>query len=193
MTLVAEYIDPDVFTVAGTFSPTECATLIERAESIGFDAASVRTLSGPKMMAHIRNNDRVNLDDPLLAAVMWERVAHLLPILDDQNAVGVDHRLRFYRYVPGQEFKRHKDGAVTNESGCTSKLSFLIYLNDDFDGGSTTFRHYAGSGNSRRKVERVVWPSTGSALLFRHERWHEGAAVTSGRKYVLRSDVFYSG
>jgi hypothetical protein len=28
-------------------------------------------------------------------------------------------------------------------------------------------------------------------LFFKHERWHEGAPVRSGRKYVLRTDVLY--
>jgi hypothetical protein len=38
-----------------------------------------------------------------------------------------------------------------------------------------------------------VWvtPETGLGLLFDHYLLHEGAAVTSGRKYVLRSDVIY--
>jgi len=192
MTLTAQFIDPDVFTVAGVFTAAECSALIERAESIGFDAASVRTRSGPKMMTNIRNNDRVNLDDPELAELMWTRIASLLPQLDGQQAVGVDKRLRFYRYEPGQEFKRHKDGAVESDDGCTSKLSYLIYLNGDFEGGATTFRDYVGKGESRRKIERIVTPVTGLALLFRHQRWHEGSALTAGRKYVLRSDVFYS-
>ena len=192
MALVSEFVNPDVFTVAGAFTAAECSALIERAESIGFDAASVRTRSGPRMMTKIRNKDRVNLVDPELAELMWSRVASILPVLDDQRPVGVDHQLRFYRYEPGQEFKRHKDGAVTNNDGCTSKLSYLIYLNDNFDGGATTFRDYVGKGESQRKVVHVVTPVIGSALLFRHERWHEGSALTSGRKYVLRSDVFYA-
>ena len=192
MTLIAEFVDPDIFTVAGVFSAAECSELIERAETIGFEAASVRTQSGQKMMTNIRNNDLVNLDDPELAALMWPRISHVLPAIDDQRAVGVDFRLRFYRYEPGQEFKRHKDGAVCNDDGLVSKLSYLVYLNSDFDGGSTTFRDYKGKGESWRKTEHVVSPVTGSALLFRHERWHEGSGLTSGRKYVLRSDVFYS-
>ena len=191
MKLVAEFIDPDVFTIAGVFTADECSALIDRAESIGFDAASVRTHSGSKMMTHIRNNDRVNLDDAELANLMWSRIASTLPVLDDQRPISVDTRLRFYRYEPGQEFKRHKDGAVTNDDGFTSKLSYLIYLNGDFSGGATTFRDYVGKGESRRKIEHVVTPVTGSALLFRHRRWHEGSALTAGRKYVLRSDVFY--
>jgi hypothetical protein len=30
------------------------------------------------------------------------------------------------------------------------------------------------------------------ALIFEHQLLHEGAAVTQGRKYVLRSDVMYN-
>ncbi len=192
MTLVANYFDQDAFTVAGVFSADECVALIERAEAIGFDAASVRTRSGQKMMTNIRNNDRVNLNDPELANLMWTRISSVLPHLDDQEAVGVNCRQRFYRYKPGQEFKRHKDGSVTNDEGDVSKLSYLVYLNDGFEGGSTTFRDYVGKGDSRRKVENVVTPSAGTALLFRHERWHEGAPLTVGVKYVLRTDVFYA-
>jgi hypothetical protein len=36
-----------------------------------------------------------------------------------------------------------------------------------------------------------VVPRTGMALLFQHRVWHEGCEVTSGVKYVLRSDVMY--
>lgn len=192
MALEAEFVDPDVFTIAGVLSVAECVALIGRAESVGFDAASVRTQSGPKMMPNIRNNDRVNIDDHELAETMWSRVSSILPILDDKQPVGVDDHLRFYRYESGQEFKRHKDGSVSNDSGWTSKLSYLIYLNDDFNGGDTIFRNYVGKGESRQKVEHVVKPTTGTALLFRHERWHEGSVMTAGRKYVLRSDVFYT-
>ncbi|MEL6107399.1 MAG: 2OG-Fe(II) oxygenase [Planctomycetota bacterium] len=191
MTRSTHYVDSDIFIVAGVFSREECHALILRAEAIGFAAASVRTRSGPKMMTNIRNNDRANLDDVQLSELMWSRVASILPPLEDERPSGVDHRLRFYRYQPGQEFKRHKDGSVTNENGHVSRLSYLVYLNSDFTGGTTTFRSYVGKGQSRRKVEHVITPETGSALLFRHERWHEGTAITSGRKYVLRSDVFY--
>ena len=45
---------------------------------------------------------------------------------------------------------------------------------------------------TREKIEFAVMPATGTALLFRHERWHEGTPVVIGAKYVLRSDVFYA-
>jgi len=38
-----------------------------------------------------------------------------------------------------------------------------------------------------------ITPAAGTALFFTHEIWHEGAQVTVGRKYVLRTDVLYAG
>jgi prolyl 4-hydroxylase len=66
-------------------------------------------------------------------------------------------------------------------NGEQSMLTFMLYLNGDFEGGETNFQ----SGVS-------VKPETGMVLVFRHALFHEGAAVTSGRKYVLRSDVMFS-
>lgn len=124
--------------------------------------------------------------------LMWERVRSLLPEIDGATACGVDSDLRFYRYFPGQQFKRHKDGSVLSQDGWRSKLSYLIYLNDDCDGGTTRF--YVQHDQDGRCEESTfdVRPATGSALLFRHQIWHEGTPVLSGRKYILRTDVFYS-
>ena len=183
--------DKDIFTVTGLLTASECADLIARGESIGFEPASVRTESGQKMMTNIRNNDRVVFTDEKLARELWERIAAVLPILDGTAPCGVDACLRFYRYVPGQKFNRHKDGSVTNEQGEISKLSYLIYLNK-CDGGETVFRDYVEIDGQRQKNEIRIEPEVGSALLFRHERWHEGSPVASGKKYVIRTDVFYA-
>lgn len=189
--MTAEFHAPDIFTISGVFSKSECDSLIQRAEEIGFSSAEVRTKTGSELMTNIRNNDRVNFQDSELAQLMWSRVSDVLPVLDGKHAVGTDDRLRFYRYAAGQQFRRHKDGSVSRDDGCVSQLSYLIYLNDDFEGGETKFREYSGTGASRRKRELTISPVTGSALLFQHERWHEGVVLTAGRKYVLRSDVFY--
>jgi hypothetical protein len=55
----------------------------------------------------------------------------------------------------------------------------LVYLNDEFTGDTTDFREFQ------------VAPKAGMALLFVHHSWHEGAAVTAGTKYVVRSHVMY--
>jgi prolyl 4-hydroxylase len=57
----------------------------------------------------------------------------------------------------------------------------MVYLNDDFDGGHTRFE------------DAIICPAAGMALFFAHHLLHEGAVITRGRKYVLRTDVMYSG
>ena len=91
---------------------------------------------------------------------------------------GLPKDLRFYKYRPGELFRRHKDGPWS-EGGLTSQLTFLIYLNEGFSGGSTDFDGFS------------INPTEGDALFFIHDTWHCGAEVTHGEKYVLRSDVFY--
>ncbi len=168
-----------VFTIDGFLDGDECARLIALAESHGFVAAGVRTEQGQKSMPAIRNNQRAQFASPEWVAALWQRLSAIaLPELDGQRAAGLPRDLRFYKYAAGERFKMHKDGPW-REDGQSSKLTFLVYLNDGFDGGATDFRDF------------LVAPATGSALLFVHDTWHEGAPVTGGLKYVLRSDVMY--
>ena len=50
----------------------------------------------------------------------------------------------------------------------------------------------AKRSDRREKIVHAVEPHAGSALLFRHNRWHESEPLKSGVKYVLRSDMFFA-
>jgi hypothetical protein len=177
MRLVAH--SPRAFSIEGFIEPEECEQLIALAEREGFASAGVRTADGPKAMPAIRNNERAMLPSPSWVELLWQRLQGVaLPEVGGQTPKGLPRDLRFYRYAPGQRFKMHKDGPW-HEDGLTSRLTLLVYLNDGFTGGDTDFREFR------------VKPETGAALLFIHDTWHEGAAVESGTKYVLRSDVLY--
>lgn len=187
-------IDKDIFTVSDLFMPLECQELIAKGEAIGFEAASVTTSSGPQMMTGIRNNDRVIMEDQAFARAVWERVQAMVPQeIEGCRVRGLDERFRFYRYDPGQRFKRHADGSVEAADGGKSRLTFLIYLNDGYEGGETIFSDYTFEGGKTVVHETKVAATIGMGLFFVHERKHEGAPVTSGRKYVLRTDVMYEG
>ena len=105
------------------------------------------------------------------------------------TAVGVNERIRFYRYDPGQQFDWHTDGFFRRDELEQSRLTFMVYLNDGFAGGETSF---SGDGCTPRFADFSVTPSTGLALFFTHMLPHKGQPVTEGRKYVLRTDVMYS-
>lgn len=169
-----------VYTIDHVLTAAECEAIIRRAEETGFAAAALNTLDGPQVDRDVRNNDRVMLDDPGLAAELWSRVApHIPPLWAGRQARGLNERFRFYRYTPGQRFTWHVDGAYERETGERSFLTLLIDLNEGYEGGATKFHHLAVDGR------------TGMALVFDHVLPHEGAELTRGAKYVLRSDVMY--
>jgi hypothetical protein len=93
-----------------------------------------------------------------------------------------------YGGLPGntRELGNHMDGTTRlpgSKSG-RSCTTLLIYLNDDFEGGTTTFM----SGHDGVAVHSIV-PGPGKAVLLRQDTWHSGDLVTSGVKYLLRTDV----
>lgn len=184
------HLADDLFTVDHVLSPIECAALIERAEALGFEHAAVRMPSGPQMRTDIRDNDRVEWEDDPLASMLWQRCYSILPKLAGASPVGLDSHFRFYRYDVGQRFKAHKDGSVVKNTTEQSRLSFLVYLNADLVGGETVFYAHERVAGVRPVVARIQ-PEVGLGLFFRHEWWHEGAPLMQGRKYVLRTDVYY--
>ncbi|WCM99926.1 2OG-Fe(II) oxygenase [Acidovorax sp. GBBC 1281] len=161
-------------------TPAECGQLIQLARDTGFIAAQVRTHGGPRPMPQVRNNQRAMVESASWVALLWQRLSQVeLSEIEGARAVGLPKDLRFYQYTPGQRFKMHKDGPW-QEGGLTSALTFLVYLNEGFEGGATDFKTFQ------------VQPTQGMALLFIHDTWHEGGTLVQGTKYVLRSDVLYA-
>jgi prolyl 4-hydroxylase len=102
--------------------------------------------------------------------------------------------LQGVKYEIGQYFNAHHDAYegirkenLTKESG-NRYWSFLIYLNDDFEGGSTNFP----------KLQYEITPKKGMALFWQNirpngdmidESLHEGKLVLTGKKYVITTCI----
>jgi hypothetical protein len=163
--------------------------LIAQAERQQFEEATVNTASGHLRRENLRNNDRVISDDGKLSAELWASASAFVPRnFKGRIACGLNERMRFYRYDPGQKFDWHQDGYYERENGERSQFTFMVYLNDGFGGGGTSFVDPHG----RLFDPFTVVPKKGSALFFYHHLDHRGDEVTSARKYVLRSDVMYA-
>ncbi|MDB5341566.1 MAG: hypothetical protein JWN70_7185 [Planctomycetaceae bacterium] len=181
--LKQEYLKDMIFVIDEFISPEECQQFIARSEEIGYDEATITTRSGPMMRKDIRNNTRVMFDDLELADRLFDRAKpYLVPTRSSRQPIGFNERFRFYRYEPGQRFAPHFDGPFDRGNGERSMFSFLIYLNEDFEGGETRFFE---------PQEIAIKPQTGQALAFYHQQLHEGAVLLRGVKYVLRTDVMY--
>jgi prolyl 4-hydroxylase len=165
-----------IVTIPEILSSAECSDHIARSEQIGYGPAPF----ADSIDERVRNNERVIVDDDSLSTLFWSRIrAHVPDLLDGREATGVNERFRYYRYRPGQKFALHRDGFFRRENGEESKLTCILYLNDDFIGGETAVKNV------------IVAPRRGMALIFRHEFLHEGRPVLDGTKYVLRTDVMY--
>jgi prolyl 4-hydroxylase len=187
--LVAEELDAGrIWVVRSFLSPNECGEFIRLSESHTYETGLV----AGQVLASVRNNDRVILDDPALATRLFERASSFLPKeVEDDVISGFNERFRFYRYQPGQTFKVHRDGSFMRMMPCEfSRVTFMVYLNEQLSGGETRF--FAGMREAMdREAFLTVRPETGMALIFRHDIFHEGSVVTKGTKYVLRTDVMY--
>ena len=74
----------------------------------------------------------------------------------------------------------------------------LIYLNEDFSGGTTNYWRNHDDIHCRflkevddKSPSHYIQPRTGRAVLQEQTLWHEGAAPTSGTKYILRTDIIH--
>ena len=188
--MIKEELDSHkIFVLREFLSPDECAVLIRRSEALRYEMGTV----GGVIAEGIRNNERVLIDDTLLASSLFERAAPWLSKeVHGRHLVRFNKRWRFYRYRPGQTFQPHRDGSYLSfHTYEQSEVTFMIYLNDGMTGGETRFFRDAEQA-MHGHAYLTVQPITGAALVFLHSIWHEGAVVHSGEKYVLRTDVMYT-
>lgn len=176
----AIYHTDKIWTITDFLSREECEVLIDMSEQISYQEAEVSLSSGAQMMKGLRNNYRVVHTDTALTAKFWQALKEHCPSeIEDHDAVGLNEQFRFYKYESAQRFKRHIDGRFKRNETEESRITFMIYLNDGFEGGETAFDTV------------TIQPKAGDALCFIHELKHEGCPVTSGIKYALRSDIMY--
>jgi len=173
-------VSAHIFTIDNFWTKQECKDFISKSEELGYEAATVDTDKGAKVIQSVRNNNRVIYTDFELAKIIWKKLQSFAPDrIGNSIAVGLNEMFRFYRYQPGQEFKKHIDQSFIRSELEASYYTFMIYLNEDYEGGSTTFSKIS------------IQPRQGMALIFLHSLEHEGSAVTRGIKYVLRTDIMY--
>jgi len=172
------------------FEPDLCAWLIERAQPLQTPARIYDFVSGLPRPDPGRSNTEATftlaeLNLPLL--LLRARIANTIGVAMEQL-----ERTSVFRYRVGQRFAPHADyldpassqlAAEIAESGQRT-MTFLVYLNNEFEGGETRFT----------SLDKALRGGVGGAVFFSNvdgsgapdERtWHEGAPPTSGEKWLL--------
>ena len=96
------------FILLNVFTPEECQQWIEMTEERGYSPALINLGARQALMTDLRNNDRCMIDDVDMAKKIFERIKEYLPkTWKSHTLVGLNERLRFLRYDPGQKFESH--------------------------------------------------------------------------------------
>ena len=176
-----------------SLTPDECRAVVDATEKVGYEGAKNYCF-----MYNNRWNDRFMADDAQLAEFLWERVKEFTPKRVEAfertwEVDGLNSRFRFCKYLGGEGhyFGPHTDGMYTADLDHRSLFTCMFYLNGgpDFKGGLTNF-----IDPKTRKVNHSIVPAPGLCVIFRQvdlRTYHEGTQVTSGLKYIMRTDVMY--
>ena len=167
--------EPLLWTVPDVYTEEECRELI------GYIESQAPTIATNNPM--YRDQDRVILDSPEHARELFQRLRpHLAERIGPFRLVGINERLRCYRYKVGQQFSPHMDHWYRPSPRQITLHTVLVYLNGGFEGGETRFME---------QIEEVVVPQAGLVAVFQHKIRHEGCEVRAGVKYAFRTDVLY--
>lgn len=178
------------FLLYNVFSREECEDLIKLSEDCGYAEALVNIGGGREMLIKgFRDSSRALIDDSEFVQRLLERISRHLPVeFKNEKLIGINERLRFLRYDPGDKFKQHYDGSYCRpDNSAETLITLQIYLNQNFVGGETNFLHPTNNGKCI-----PVKPRSGMILVFEHRILHEGGMVKEGRKYTIRTDVLYT-
>jgi prolyl 4-hydroxylase len=167
--------EPLLWLVDDIYTEAECQNFIASIERSSPTLATNNPL--------YRNQDRVIMDDSEIAQDLFCRLRpHLAEQINGLKLVGLNERLRMYRYRSGQRFEPHMDHWYRPNETCISLHSVLVYFNDDFEGGETRFQE---------QIEQTITPKRGMVAIFQHKLRHEGCPVHRGTKYAMRTDIIY--
>ncbi len=145
-----------------------------------------------KPVRNFTNNDFDNgkLVQPETSGFIYDRLKPFLPDKYDGaegawTFEGVINTIMFAKVQKGKQFGIHTDtgyeyNVATNRF---SKYTLLLYLNEDFEGGSTTFF------SDRFEELFSVIPKKGRVLCFDIDMFHKGDVVSNGEKLWIGTEL----
>jgi len=209
--------DPLIIVIKNLLSKSQCDQLIEKTCKIKY--GTIQHEYNPS----VRDNKRILCMSNEFADMLWNIIKDKLNELDELKdmrpdgfategkwiANNINPCFRFSEYnAPSVGFKHHRDTTFIKDFNNRSIFTMIGYLNNNFEGGSTTFyksdKSYRAKGhtveeemkNGYKKIYEYV-PVIGSAILFSHNTIHCGNPLDGTEKkqtkYIFRTDIVFKG
>ncbi len=180
--------DPRVFVVENFASPEICDWLIARAKPHLVDARESDAKTGFDRSGHKRTNSLASFDlfrMDLIFSILWSRTAAATEIPSGAEAPNI------FRYAMGESYETHFDFIETQAGTGTGSpkaaqrvVTFLLYLNDDYEGGGTEFPAINWGYKGRKGDAMFFWNVDASGAPDKRSM-HTGTAPIRGEKWVL--------
>lgn len=180
---------PRVLTFDSFLSPSACAWIIERARP-HLESARIKNADrGGVNRDAIRTNTGMGfsvIDTDLVMQLTQARIAAAIGVpVTHQEPINVLH------YAPGQEYKPHFDYIDPGVAHFARELqtigqrtvTFLIYLNDKYEGGDTSFSRLDWSFKGRTGDALAFWNVTDGRPDPR--TLHAGTPTANGVKWLF--------
>lgn len=181
---------PRIRVIEGFASAEECDWVMARAHGRLGPAMVLDQRTGLEATHPDRSNKAIELDVPAMDVVIQmlrQRIATAtnlpLPVFEPAQIM---------HYSVGEEFRPHYDFLTDETEGWAAQLrrygqriaTFLLYLNDDYEGGETDFPA-AGISHRGRKGDALFFANIDPSGQPDRKTLHAGKPPTRGEKWIL--------
>ena len=182
--------DPRIGVIENFAAAETCDWLIERARSRVARAQVYDAATGSGRIERARSNSSVEFNiaqTDIVLTLLRARIAATAAI----PRVGFEASAVLH-YAPGESFEPHCDfldpavPAYARDLAANGQrvATFLIYLNEDFEGGETDFPELGWRHKGRKGDALLFWNVTSSGIPDRRA-FHAGLPTTTGEKWLL--------
>ncbi len=180
--------DPRIMVVENAASPLICDWLIERAKPHLTAATVFGAANGELHQSDERDNTVVAFDAfkmDIILAILQVRISVLTGFSTGMEPINIFHYAVGQRYLPHFDFiTATGSDAYRLTRGAQRAVTFLLYLNDDYEGGETHFPNISWQYKGRKGDAMFFWNVDAYGQPDR-KTLHTGSAPTKGEKWIL--------
>jgi hypothetical protein len=181
---------PRIRIIENFASPEECDWVMARAGGRLGPAMVLDKQTGREKTHPDRTNKAIELDVPAMDVVIQVIRARIAKATN--LPLPVFEPAQIMHYSVGEEFRPHYDFLTEDAEGWAAQLqrygqriaTFLLYLNDDFEGGETDFPS-AGISHRGGKGDALFFANVDPAGAPDRKTLHAGRPPARGQKWIL--------
>lgn len=181
---------PRIRVIEGFATAEECDWVMARAHGRLGPAMVLDKQTGREKTHPDRSNKAIELDVPAMDVVIQAIRARIAAATN--LPLPVFEPAQIMHYSVGEEFRPHYDFLTGDAEGWAAQLqrygqriaTFLLYLNDDFEGGETDFPSI-GLSHRGRKGDALFFANVDQTNAPDRRTLHAGRPPSRGQKWIL--------